>query len=445
MVAVASLTGAQLGKDIVAVRTPEDAAAARSKVQALLKRPLTADAAVQVALLNNRGLQAAYNELGANEVAAIRASLPASPIVSLSRVAGSGGWEIERQIAFNILSLATTPARADVASLRIRQAHLRAAEETLRIAADARRAYYAAVAGRELVRFLEQAQSAAQVAATLVKRLGETGALSKLDQAREQVFLAEISAQLATARQRASSERERLVRSLGLWGGDIAFQLPNALPPLPPRPHALPAVEAEAVQRRIDLQIARLDVEALAKSYGLTQATRFLDLLELSGLSTSAREDGGRVNQRGVEAELQVPLFDFGETRVRQAEQSYMQAVNRLAQKAVDVRSEARDAYRTYRSLYDIAAHYRREILPLRKIISDETLLHYNAMQIDVFALLTEARQRIAATNAAIEAQREFWRASTNLMTAVVGGGTAAAGDGSSMATVPAESAGGGH
>ena len=75
---------------------------------------------------------------------------------------------------------------------------------------------------------------------------------------------------------------------------------------------------------------------------------------------------------------------------------------------------------------YDIARHYRREVLPLRKIISDETLLRYNAMQIDVFALLTEARQRIAATTAAIEAQRDFWLAETNLGAAVIGGGAAA-------------------
>ena len=92
-----------------------------------------------------------------------------------------------------------------------------------------------------------------------------------------------------------------------------------------------------------------------------------------------------------------MPLFDFGEVRVRQAEQTYLQAVNRLTERAVNVRSEARDAYRNYRSTYDIAMHYQREVLPLRKIISDETLLRYNAMQIDVFALLAEARLRTAA------------------------------------------------
>src|SRR5262249_61566729 len=76
-----------------------------------------------------------------------------------------------------------------------------------------------------------------------------------------------------------------------------------------------------------------------------------------------------------------------------------------------------------YRSTYDIAGHYQREVLPLRKIISDETLLRYNAMLIDVFSLLAEARQRIAATITAIEAKRDFWLATVALKAAIAGGG----------------------
>ena len=135
------------------------------------------------------------------------------------------------------------------------------------------------------------------------------------------------------------------------------------------------------------------------------------------------REPGGnRFHEGGVGVDLQVPVFDLGEARVRIAEATYMQAVNRLSAKAVNVRSEAREAYQAYRATYDIARHYRNEVMPLRKIISDEALLRYNAMQIDVFALLTEARQRIASTQAAIRADEEFWLADVNLGAAVIGG-----------------------
>ena len=424
MDAVADFAGGPLRKDVVALRSDADAATARDRVAQLIKRPLTAESAVQIALLSNRYLQADYSALGAAEAARIRASLPPNPRFSLSRVTGGGAFEAEAQVALNILALATLPARADLATDQFRQAQLRAANATLRVAAETRRAYFEAVAARDIAAFLVQAQTSADAASQLAVKLGESGNINKLDQARNQVFYAETTARLAAARQRETGMRERLIRAMGLWGSDLAFRLPGTLPALPAHVRSVASIEKEAVLRRLDLQIARMEVAALAKSYGLTNATRFLDVLEVSGISKRVREPGGdRANERGVGIDLEVPLFDFGETNVRQAEANYREAINRLTAKAVSVRSEAREAYQTYRAAYDIASHYQREVLPLRKIISDETLLRYNSMQIDAFSLLAEARERIASTSAAIEARRDYWLADTNLLSATIGGG----------------------
>lgn len=442
----ANVADQELHKDVIAIRTRDDAASAQARVQHLLKRPLTADTAVQIALLNNRGLQAAYNELGIAEAAMVAESLPPNPKISISRIASAADIEIERKIVANILSLATLPARAEIAQDRFHQAQLRAAGETTRVAAEARHSYYRAVASRQLAGLLAEAQTAAANAAKLATRLGESGALNKLNQAREQVFYAEVTAQLASAHQRAASARERLIQVMGLWGNDLAFKLPAALPALPSRQRSWPTVERDALLRRIDIQIARIEIETLAKSLGLSQATRFINVLELGGIDKTTRPaNAASDRQRGVEVELQVPLFDFGETRLRAAEQTYMQAVNRLAEKAINIRSQARDAYRSYRSSYDIAAHYQREVLPLRKIISDEMMLRYGAMQVDVFALLAESRQRIAANTSAIEAQRNFWLASTDLSVAIIGGGAAASSEETSAMTKPATGNASGH
>ena len=438
---VSALSG---GVEAVALRTPEDEAQARAHVDAILKKTLTADDAVRIALLNNRELQAAYNALGLAEAQMVEASLPPNPKFSIERIAGAGSVEIEARAIANLLALVTLPARADIARDRFAQAQYQAANTTLRIAAEARSAYYRAVAARSLARFLAQAQESAQAAAQLSQRLGEAGSIGKLDQARNQVFYAELAAQLGTARQREASERERLIRTLGLWGRDLAFRLPGSLPALPARPASLPQIEREAIARRVDLHIARLEVEALAKSYGLTQSTQALDLLEVAGIAKRAREDGDKIRERGFEVEFEIPLFDLGVVKNRKAEETYMQAVNRLAAKAVNIRSEARDAYRIYRSSYDIAKHYQNEVLPLRKIISDETLLRYNAMQIDVFSLLEEARRRITSTSAAIEAERDFFIAQTNLGAAVLGGASTA-GTSEPTATASAPEGGGGH
>ena len=120
----------KLGKDTVAIRSADDASAAHARVQKLIKRTLTADTAVQIALLNNRGLQAAYNELGIAETAMVAESLPPNPKLSISRLSGAD-LEIERRIVADILELATLPARAEIAQDRFRQAQLRAAGETV--------------------------------------------------------------------------------------------------------------------------------------------------------------------------------------------------------------------------------------------------------------------------------------------------------------------------
>jgi len=195
----ADIADRELHKNTIAIRSQDDADAAGARVRQLLKRPLTADAAVQIALLNNRGLQAAYNELGIAEAVSVRQSLPPNPSVSISRVTGSVETEINRQIVGNILALVTLPTRSKIAADRFRQAQLVAALVTLRVAAEARRAFYRAVGAHDVVGLLTQADSAAATSAQLAKRLGETGAMNKLDQAREQAFHADVTTQLARA------------------------------------------------------------------------------------------------------------------------------------------------------------------------------------------------------------------------------------------------------
>ncbi len=427
---VQAATAAELGKEVTKIDGPEREAHAAARVRELLAKPLTPASAVQVALLNHRGLQAAYNELGISEAQMVEASLPPAPTLAFGRLAWSGGFEIERQIIQNVLALLTLPRRREIAEARYRQAQVRAVEATLRISAETSRAYYRAVAANESVKFLTEAQASAQTVSELAKKLGETGAMSKLDQAREHVFYAEISGQLAGARLRQRVDKERLTRALGAWGAATAFRLPDKLMGLPAKPKTLAWVEREAVGRRVDLVIARMEIDILAKELGLTRKTRVINALELTGISSTEKEtkvDGGNVEvdktrRRGFDLDFQIPIYDFGESRVRLAEETYMRAVNRLLERAVNVRSEAREAYQGYRGAYDIARHYDREVLPLRQIISDETLLNYNAMIRDLFSLLADARARILANVQAIEARRDFWLASVELHTAIVGG-----------------------
>jgi len=129
----------------------------------------------------------------------------------------------------------------------------------------------------------------------------------------------------------------------------------------------------------------------------------------------------GEQRQNGYEIQLELPLFDFGSTRTVRAEAVYLQSVNRTAEIAVNARSEVRESYSAYRTAYDIAKHYRDEVVPLKKRISDETLLRYNGMLLGVFELLADSREQVLSVTAYVEALRDYWIADTNLQSALTG------------------------
>jgi outer membrane protein TolC len=439
---VAELTKERTGQTPSYQRRPGDVDAAQTRVAELLEQPLSADGAVEIAFLNNRGLQASFSELGIAESELVRAGRLRNPSFSFGRLRESGGViEIERSVMFDILGLLTLPVASQVEQRRFAQAQLQAAHEAVGVAADARKAYFSAVAAQELVKYFNRVKEAADASNELARLMVQAGNFNKLAQMREQAFYADATSQLARAQHQAVAERERLTRLLGL-SGNQAFVLPERLPELPKQPMEPKDAEQTAMDKRLDVLMAKRATEHTAKSLGLIKATRLINVLELGFQNKSVT---GEPRASGYEIELELPLFDFGSTRAARAEATYMQAVHRTAQVAIDARSELRESYSAYRTSYDLAKHYRDEVVPLRRRISEENLLRYNGMLIGVFELLADSRDQISSVTGYVEALRDYWIAETNLQTALTGRSPGpGAAPRSSASAAPAES-GGGH
>lgn len=417
MTAISALTKARIGQPVNRIAEGDTATAAA--IDALLRKPLDADGAVKIALMNNRSLQASFAQLGVSEADVVQAGRLRNPGFSFSRLRGGNDLEIDRSVMFDLAGLLTLPARSSIEKRRFEQAKLNTAADAVRLAANTRRAYFIAVAAQQHVAFMQQVKESAEAAAELAQRMQAVGNFSKLDYEREQAFYAETIAQLARATQDAVVTRERLTQAMGLSGPRIHFQLPDRLPDLPTSAPEATDIEAQAMQQRLDVQIARRDAEATASALGLTRTTRFVNVLDAGYLNKST---SGAPRENGYEVSLEIPLFDWGKARTRKAESLYMAAVNRTADTAVRARSEVRVAYSAYRTAFDLAHHYRDEIVPLRKKISDEMMVRYNGMLVSVFELLADAREQAASVNAAIEAQRDYWIAETDLQYAINGG-----------------------
>lgn len=413
----------RLGKEVQWARSEGERDVLQARVAELLAQPLGVEEAVQVALFNNRGLQAAFFDLGISEADLVQAGRFPNPHFSMLQASkaepGGREYKIEQALTFNIFALVTMPLAVEVEKRNFEQTQRLAALETVRLAAETRKAYFAAIAAEEVVRYLQKVKQAADAGAELARRMAEVGNFNKLQRAREQGFYAEAALNLARAAQARVVARERLTRLLGLPQPD-AFRLPERLPDLPVVPDELPAVEQAALDQRLDLQAIRSETEALAKNLGLNRATRLVNVIEFGPARVlEGMKDSGY--KKGYEISFELPIFDWGGAKVAKAESIYLQAVERAAEAVTNARSEVREAYQAYRSAYDVARHYRDEIVPLNKRIADENLLRYNGMLIGIFDLLADARSQIASVNSYIESLRDFWIAQSDLQMALLG------------------------
>lgn len=441
---VASQVSPAIGKRTVFAETQAENEALRKQVHAMVHRKtISADTAVQVALLNNKGLQASYANVGLSAAEAWQQSTPENPVVSLG-ILGIGAPElgayraIEGLIRANILDATTRKQRRAIADANFRQAQLEAVNDTLALANQTRQAWVNAVSAFETVSYLKRAKATSDAGSELARRLGETGALNRAGQAREQAFNAELAGQLARARLDATMAKEELTRLMGLWGTEVNYFVPDALPALPRSIGRVTGVEAKALRNRVDLRVAKLGLEAQAKAFGLTDQTRIVSDLEIVGGFELEREaeDGETESETTpqVEIEFAIPIYDTGKARMRKAELMYLQSANVLAEKAVDVRSEARGAEAAYHASYKIARHYRDVLVPLRTTVEEEGLLSYNGMITNTFELLTDVRQKLAASLEAANAKRDFYIAQANVTAAIYGGGVAGGGGGEGAA-----------
>lgn len=436
--AVSTLTKERTGQTVQRVSPDNDSNATDKTVDELLAKPLTPDSAVQIALMNNKGLQVSLAELGVAESFLVQAGRIANPRFSFARFAGGGEVEYERGIMFSLVGLLTMPVRVNIERNLFERAKLQAASDAVTLAADARRAYFNAVAAQQSAKYMEQVKESAEAAVELAQRMAKVGNFTRLDYTREQAFYADSIAQLAAARHSATAAREQLTRLLGLWGKRTAFQLPDRLPDLPKAPTEMKDIESLAMKQRLDVQMAKREAESTARSLGLTRATSFINVTDLD---YTIRRENDDPRERGYEITLELPLFDFGGAKRTMAESIYMQSVHRTADTAVRARSEVREAYSAYRTSYDLAKHYRDEIVPLRQKISEEMMLRYNGMLVSVFELLADSREQVNSVNAAIEAQRNYWLTDTDLQMAVNGTGgsvTVTAGRASTAEAAPA-------
>jgi outer membrane protein TolC len=389
----------------------------------ILQQPLSQSDAVRLALVNSPALQAMLAQNWADGAGAAQTARLPNPVLGLTRLRSMDALELERVLTFGLFDLLTLPQRYGVATRQVAQTQLRLTNSVIEQVTQIRAAWVSAVAAQQGLMYAKQVSDAAQASAELAQRMQAVGNFSKLQRARQQSFYADAVTQWATAQHTSVSTREALVRQLGLADAQAAqLVLPKRLPDLPQQPRLPEEVQSQAGSSRLDIRLAQAQLETMAKAQGLKLLTSVTDIeLGVRRDTTSDNALGTSTHRSGYEINIRLPIFDWGNMQRDAMNAQTLAAANQLEATTRAAGSHLRQSYSAYRTAFDVSKHYRDEVVPLRKTISEENVLRYNGMLIDVFALLADSRDQMASVMAAIAAQQQFWLMDAALQASMVG------------------------
>jgi cobalt-zinc-cadmium efflux system outer membrane protein len=388
-------------------------------VATLLSGELSADKAVQITLLNNRNLQATYEELGVAQAELVSAALLKNPTLTAEvRFPKDPSLPFDIDLTQNFLDLFFLPVRKRIASAQFEATKWRVTSEVINVVAEARSAFYRAQSAEQLVELRQSVLKATDASYEVAKRLHDAGNITDRNLASEQAAHEQAKIDLAKAEAEAIDTREELNTVMGVWGAETQWKLSPRLPALPQNEVAPTGLETLAIQQRADLAAAREEIVAFAQSAGLANSSGLFP--EASGtVHWSGEPDGSRSIGPGIE--LPLPLFNQGQPAIAAAQARLRQSQDRYAALAVQIRSDVRRARNRMLTARAQADEQRKVVLPLRHQIVEQAQLEYNAMAINVFELLQTKQAEIDAGTSYVESLRDYWLARTELEKAVGG------------------------
>jgi cobalt-zinc-cadmium efflux system outer membrane protein len=386
---------------------------ATDKVGSLLKAKLTVDQATQIALLNNRDLQAVYSELGVAQADLVQAGLLNNPIFDAAiKFPTSGGQaNLELSTVMNFLDVFYMPLRKRVAAARFEEAKLRVTGAVLDFGAQVRTAFYLYQSNEQMLELRGTIVQALNASLEVARRLNEAGNITDLDLARERALTEAGKLALRSAEVAVRQSRERLNDLMGLWGKDTEWQSDERLPDIPEQPVQTENIERVALSRSIDLLHARQRIVVAGEQLGFNRTTALIPEFHAGPLGE--REEGSWTV--GPTLEFPIPLFDQGQARVGRAVAELRRAQQEYYALAVRIRSTARAVRDRMEGARDRALYYRDILLPLHERIVNESQLQYNAMQLGPIQLLRAREQQIETAVSYIETLRDYWLARGDL------------------------------
>jgi len=377
------------------------------ELRGFLQSPLSTDAAVKIALLNNPSLSAAFEELGITKADLVQQGLLKNPSVSgsIREPNHDGKTNTEFEVTQDVLSLLTLPLRKRLTGLQLEEAKYALGEEILHLESEVRGAYYALQAAQQMTAMQEKILKGEEAAVELAQRQLAAGNINDLVLAGHRLALTQAQMDLKEKQTEVKEAREHLGRLMGLTNKQLDWNIHDTLPFVSQEEPPLEELEAKARMMNLDLLMAKQKVRVMEDNL---KVSRIHLLPEIhAGFNTEKETDGGRLE--GPVFEVEVPLFDQKQSTVARSKAELKQAKALLKAKEDEVISEVRSKYARLVAKRSMAESYIESALPLHAQLIDSLQKHYNFMLVGVYDLLNAKKEESEAYHNFVETLKEYW------------------------------------
>lgn len=371
------------------------------------RSPLTREAALVMALRNNRVIRSQVEQISASRADLVQAGLLPNPVLGLTLRFPvdpvSGGTFIGAQVVQSFTALWLRDGKVKAADARLNQTVLDVSDKALRLVADVKATHARIAFGERALALSDENLATIRKSIDSLDARVRGGEGTTLDVNRARQQLAKAEAERALVARDLAKERRVMLELIGFAAESAEWTVSasGSMPLAPPIDES--GAVALALAQRLDVAAARSVVTAQQADLSTEEKSRLRDF----GLGADFERETDGSKSLGPVLEVGIPIFDTNAAQIAKAGSLARVALASYEAASQQAVREARTAWIDLDTASRLSEQYRATVLALseRNLTLAEAAL--KAGQADVTVLLDAQRELIEARRTLLDLERD--------------------------------------
>ncbi len=431
----------------------------QERTHELLQGGLTVEEAISVALLNNKGFQSLFQQIGMSRAEVVQSGLLSNPVFSFGVrfPEGGGRSELTAGLAQQIVDLWQLPIRKEIAQTQLDRTVFLVARQAHAIASSVRRSYYSLLAVQRATELTHEHSALARKSLDVAQARLDVGEAAPFEVNLARGSLLDVQVELAALQGDRDVAELALARAMGLGRSAAQWTAVGALPQPRSLDLDLSSLVARADAERLDVSSAELAISVAEDEFVRQCRSVFPSIVvgvtgerterasmpgrdvladtarasvasgQLTAPSIQSRAERDRARSQFIDALLgatvtmTLPLWDQNQAGIAKARFAVVQKRKQFEDLLEEIRQDVGQASSRVRTSASLATLYENEVLPNDEANAAGAKALYETGEQSILALIEAQRTLVLHRRRYVDALRNYAMALVDLEFAIGG------------------------